>query len=87
MKKFLDDKLSLILHARNNVIFPCRNGVKFLGCMIYPHRRYLLDRVWHRVLERVEVNNISSYSGLIRAHCDMEKLNHFNWHVLDLLND
>ena len=31
--------------------------------------------------------NISSYNGLVRAHSTKETLNHFDWHVLDLLEE
>jgi len=85
MKQFLDEELLLTLHARNDVIFPCRDGLKFLGCMIYPHKRLLLKRVWNRVLDSTEMKNISSYSGLVRAHCDKEKVKYFDWHVLNIL--
>lgn len=87
MKTFLDEQLSLTLHARNDVIFPCNQGLKFLGCMIYPHKRQLLKRVWSRVLNRTEHKNISSYSGLVRAHSTKETLNHFDWHVLNILEE
>ncbi len=87
MKQFLDAQLSLTLHARNDVIFPCREGIKFLGCVIYPNKRILKKRVWKRVLERAARNNIASYSGLVRAHCDKEKIRHFDWHVLNILNE
>ena len=87
MKKFLDEKLSLTLHARNDVIFPCGDGLKFLGCMIYPDMRMLQKRVWNRVLKRTAVNNFASYNGLVRAHCDDEKMRHFDWHVLNIVDE
>lgn len=87
MKQFLDERLLLTLHARNDVIFPCREGLRFLGCVIYPNNRMLQKRVWKRVLERTARNNIASYSGLVRAHCDEEKTRHFDWHVLNILDE
>ena len=87
MKQFLDERLLLTLHARNDVIFPCREGLKFLGCVIYPNNRMLKKRVWKRVLGRTVRNNIASYSGLVRAHCDEEKTRHFDWHVLNILDE
>ncbi len=87
IKAFLTEELSLTLHTSNDVIFPCNQGLKFLGCMIYPHKRQLLKRVWNRVSERTEIKNISSYSGLVRTHCNKEKLNHFDWHVLNILEE
>lgn len=84
MKQFLGEKLSLTLHARNDIILPCKDGLKFLGCMIYPHKRHLQKRVWNRVLERSHRSNISSYSGLVRAHENKKAVNHFDWYILDI---
>lgn len=87
MKTFLDEKLSLTLHACNDVILLCTQGLKFLGCMLYLGKRKLLKHVWNRVLTRTEHRNISSYSGLIRAHSDKDMLNYFDWHVLDMFGE
>ena len=87
MKTFLREKLSLALHTRNDVIFPCRQGIKFLGCMIYPYKCRLLRRVWHRVLERTAIQNVSSYSGLVHAHGNAEAVKHFHWSTLKFLDE
>lgn len=86
MKTFLYDKLSLTLHARNDVIFSCHKGLKFLGCMIYPHRRRLQKRAWDRVLARTDRHNVSSYSGLVHAHCDAKTAKYFHWNTLEFLD-
>jgi len=31
------------------------------------------------------MQNVSSYSGLIRAHCDRDMKKYFSWHILALL--
>lgn len=85
MERFLNKRLSLALHSSNDVIFPCKNGLKFLGCMLYPTHRNLQKRVWKRVLNRTERRNISSYRGLIHSHCNDETGNYFDWHALDFL--
>ncbi|NLG06958.1 hypothetical protein GX553_00695 [Candidatus Peribacteria bacterium] len=82
-EEFLREKLSLHLHSRNDVIFPCMKGAKFLGCWLYPQKRHLQARVWHRALRRVNKRNIASYNGLIHAHSDRDSMHHFDWHVLD----
>lgn len=87
MKTFLWDQLSLDLHSCNDVICPCRDGLKFLGCMLYPTHRHLQKRVWHRVLIRTGRHNVSSYSGLIRAHCNGEMVKYFDWHMLKFVEE
>lgn len=87
VKIFLHSQLSLSLHGHNDVIFPCSEGVKFLGCMLYPTHRRLQKCVWERVLERTDIHNVSSYSGLVHAHCDTEKVRIFDWTTLKFLHD
>jgi hypothetical protein len=83
---FLSDTLRLTLHAHNNVIFPCERGLFFLGCRIFAGRKYLKEQVWHRVLQRADLHNVSSYHGLVRAQDDEKILKHFDWHTLELLD-
>lgn len=85
-EKFLREKLSLHLHSRNDVIFPCMKGAKFLGCWLYPQKRHLQERMWHRALGRVNKRNIASYNGLIHAHGDRDTVRYFDWHVLDAID-
>jgi retron-type reverse transcriptase len=85
VEKFLHNQLFLSLHSRNDVIFPCRDGLKFLGCMLYPTRRRLQKRVWNRVLTRMNRQNVSSYFGLVRAHCNTEAKRIFDWSTLRFL--
>ena len=87
VKTFLRHQLSLSLHSRNDVICPCRDGLKFLGCMLYPTHHHLQKRVWSRVLERTTRKNIASYSGLVHAHCNAEKVKHFHWSTLKFLDE
>jgi hypothetical protein len=84
---FLDEKLSLHLHSRNDVIFPCKKGAKFLGCMLYSHKRYLQKRIWNRSLGRVNRHNIASYNGLIHAHEDRDSVRYFDWHIFNVFNE
>jgi len=86
MKAFLHNQLSLDIHSRNDVICHCRDGLKFLGCRLYPTHRFLQKRVWNRVLERIARSNIGSYSGLVHAHCDAGTVKHFHWRTLRFLD-
>lgn len=82
MQTFLHDQLTFELHSRNDVIFPCNDGLKFLGCMLYPTHRRLQKRVWDRVLARTDRHNISSYCGLVHAHCNAESVKYFHWNMV-----
>ncbi|MDD5055841.1 MAG: RNA-directed DNA polymerase [Candidatus Peribacteraceae bacterium] len=87
VKAFLLEELCLDLHGRNDVIFPCSSGLKFLGCMLYPTHRQLQKRVWNRVLARTDRRSVSSYFGLVHAHCNAEAVRHFHWHTLSFIDE
>lgn len=85
VRAFLSKELHLKLHARNDVIYPCERGLTFLGCHIFPAHRHLKRQAWSRALQRADLRNISSYSGLVRSHSAQATKKHFAWHVLGLL--
>lgn len=87
VRSFLSQELFLRLHDRNDVVFPCKSGLLFLGCRIFPTHRHLKRQVWSRTLQRTDLHNVSSYSGLVRAHCDGETKKQFAWRILELLEE
>ena len=84
---FLLQELHLTLHDRNDVICPCGRGLRFLGCHIFPTHRHLKRQTWSRAWQRTNLRNVSSYSGLVRAHSDQAARKQFAWHILGLLDD
>lgn len=84
VQDFLSQKLRLWLHRRNDVIFPCKRGLRFLGCNVFSTHRRLKRQSWNRVLQRTDMHNASSYYGLVRAHSDQVSSEYFDWHVLGL---
>lgn len=86
VQSFLAQELHLTLHDRNDVIYPCAAGLKFLGCYIFPTNRRLQRQSWNRVLRRTDLRNVASYRGLVGAHCDLGTMKQFDWHVGELLN-
>lgn len=87
VKTFLHCQLFLDLYSRNDVIHPCSEGAKFLGCLLYPTHRRLQKRVWNRVLRRMDRHNISSYYGLVHAHCDAQSVTYFHWNTVRFLDE
>lgn len=80
---FLQRALKLELHPTNDHIIQARQGLKFLGCWIYPMGRKLTNRNWVRVKERVNLRNISSYHGLVSHHSTKKKQKEFRWRLLE----
>lgn len=66
--EFLHKSLKLELHHSNDLIVKARQGIKFLGCWIYPKGRALTKRSWSRIKDRLNLANAASYRGLISQH-------------------
>lgn len=86
VRSFLSEELHLTVHKRNDVIFPCSDGLRFLGCNIFPAHRHLKKQSWNRVLKRTDLHNVSSYHGLVHAHSDQMTRKYFDWRVMELLD-
>lgn len=83
---FLQEKLRLEINAKNDIIVKARQGVKFLGVVIFPGGRRLGKRSWNRARASLKHENISSYSGLIKQHGKEKRIKEFNWTILEKLN-
>lgn len=81
--KFLSDKLQLEINKKNDIIIKVGWGLKFLGTVIFPKGRKLNKRNSIRIKEKLNLNNISSYSGLVKKHSQARKIKEFNWIILD----
>lgn len=80
---FIESKLKLILHSKNNLIVEAKHGLKFLGVILYPNGRSLSKRNQARVKNRLNLRNSGSYWGVVSQHGTAEKVKSFQW---DLLN-
>jgi len=85
VQNFLYRQLHLTFHSRNDVLFPCREGMQFLGCTIFPLTRRLRSASWNRALGRLNIRNLSSYHGLVHAHEESQNRKVFDWHTVSLL--
>jgi len=84
--EFLKEKLRLEINAKSDIIIKARWGLKFLGMEIFPKGRRLNKRNWNRAKSRLNLQNISSYSGLVKQHSKTKKIQEFNWIVLEKLD-
>ena len=82
---FLKDQLGLEVNPKSDKIMKSRHGLKFLGIKFWPSGRNLNRRSLLRATTRLSNNNLSSYSGLIKAHCNYKKHKFFNWLVYEKL--
>ena len=86
-KKFLVENLQLEINTKNDIIVKARRGLKFLGVEIFPKGRTLNKRNWQKARARLNLRNISSYSGLVKKHSTEKRIKEFNWIVLDKLTN
>lgn len=78
---FLRKRLHLRLHAKNNVIFRAKHGVKFLGHQLYPFSPISVDQKMMRDIDRlISPDNYPSYYAM---HIPRRKRKHFAWRLLD----
>ena len=51
---YTEERLGLQCHSDKTYLQPVSHGVKFLGQIVYPHRRYTINRTIGRFVERVK---------------------------------
>ncbi|MFA6305585.1 MAG: RNA-directed DNA polymerase [Candidatus Gracilibacteria bacterium] len=83
---FLENNLKLTINPKSDKIIKPAHGLKFLGVKIWPSGRTLNERSLKRATQRLNPSNISSYSGLIKKHCNKKYQKYFDWIVLEKLN-
>lgn len=82
---FLANKLKLQINPNSDRVMKVSHGLKFLGVQLWPSGGTLNNRNQIRVKERLKVNNISSYSGMVKKHGNSKKVREFNWLVCEKL--
>lgn len=65
---FLATTLKLHINPTHDRIVKAGWGLHFLGCRIFPKGRRLNKRSRKRIKARLSIQNISSYSGMIKHH-------------------
>ncbi|MFA5644697.1 MAG: reverse transcriptase domain-containing protein [Patescibacteria group bacterium] len=83
---FLKQNLFLSINPNNDIIIKARQGVKFLGVIITKDRVDLNNRNWQKSLENVNIQNLSSYRGLVKNFFNYEKLKYFDYNLLSKID-
>ncbi|MCK9185857.1 reverse transcriptase/maturase family protein [Candidatus Gracilibacteria bacterium] len=81
---FLKNELKLTVNTKSDKIIKPSHTLKFLGINLLPAGRILNKRSLSRATQKLNPSNISSYSGLIKKHCDEEYKKYFDWKILEL---
>lgn len=74
INNYLKTKLGLSLHPKKIYLQPYRNGLKFLGTVIKPHRLYIGSRIKGNFYKKLKTNNqtspafLNSYLGLMKKY-------------------
>lgn len=82
---FLCNGLKLYLNPKSDKIFRAQRGLKFLGVIIWPNGRKLNKRNVRRVCEKLTLNNVGSYYGVMKHHGNYKKLREFHWNIFEKL--
>ncbi|MBD3330619.1 hypothetical protein GF354_03770 [Candidatus Peregrinibacteria bacterium] len=83
---FITDKLKLTMNPKNDFIIKAKQGLKFLGVIIYPGGRKLNKRNTNRINNRLNPVNIGSYWGIINNHTKENKIRELQWKLTDIIN-
>lgn len=82
---FLNRELKLQVNPKSDKIMKAKHGLKFLGIRFWPSGRTLIKRNRQRIQQRLNLRNISSYSGLVKKHGNAKQVKRFNWLVFENL--
>lgn len=82
---FLNQELKLQINAKNDKLIKTKDGLRFLGVILWPSGRTLNKRNFKRAHQRVKSNNVSSYSGMMKQHAKYKEVKYFNWLVQEKL--
>lgn len=82
---FVENKLKLSLHPKNNLIVETKHGLKFLGVVLYTSGRRLSQRNQTRIKDRINLRNSGSYWGVVSTHDKARKIRNFQWALLNLI--
>ena len=82
--KYIESTLHLHINLKSDIIRQSKQGLKYLGCWLYPSSRNLTNRNFNRIKERLSLQNIASYYG-IATHCQPNLTPTLNWMIEQLL--
>lgn len=84
--RFIANNLHLKVNHKNDIIVNARQGIKFLGVKIYPDKILLNKRNLKRINTRLNINNASSYYGIIKQY-SKNKLKEYSWKLMEKMDN
>jgi retron-type reverse transcriptase len=79
---FLREKLKLEINNKSDILIKAVEGINFLGVKIFQDRINLSNRNLNRSLNKINLQNLSSYRGLVKSFSTKDKINYFDYNVL-----
>ncbi len=76
---FLEGQLKLRLNPKSDKIMKAKQGLKYLGVILWPSSRKLNKRSIRRSAEKLNHANVASYRGLVLQHGAYKLIRHFHW--------
>ncbi len=83
---FLQEKLKLSVNSRNDFIRKIKQGLEFLGVVIYSSGRRLNRRNRIRIQQRLNLNNVGSHFGLLTEHENPKRIRQFHWKLSEKIS-
>ena len=80
--EFLNESLALEIHPKHDHFLTAKRGIRFLGVVLYSKGRKLKARNQKRIKNRLNLQNASSYFGLLKAHGSEKDRKVFPWRVM-----
>ncbi len=84
IKDFLEVHLLLRVNPKSCHIGNVRQGIKFLGWWIYPHKSRLIKRNERRLTEKATLLNGASYRGMVKGFKEYERI--VDWRLYEEVN-
>lgn len=80
-KQFLASQLSLNINPKNNYIVRSKDGLIFLGVVLFASGTRLQTRTWRRLESRLSPTNAASYWGLLQTIGSKKQRKAFHWEI------
>jgi hypothetical protein len=71
---WLGEMLKLAVHPKNDVVFQAKHGAHFLGHRIYPNGSVIDRTMQHKIDDRLNQVNVSSYSAMKLPRAQRKRL-------------
>ncbi len=85
--QFLYDYLHLAVNPAHDTVQPTAQRLAYLGVELWPTGRRLPVKTYRRIRRKQNLQNLASYSALLRAHQPRRYYRRFYWQNIDIIDE